>query len=144
MNVFFGSQAYETRDEFARQRSSLGGINARMSNVMSASSCGRSICAHHTHALTRRHISQHQLAGFYDWFAKEERCNHPRFGHWCLFPPCGQLRILVLPSFIEHCFIAALRSHAIHEVRTYLTAVAFAVPQKQIRCASSTLFKHSS
>ncbi|KZV87999.1 V-snare-domain-containing protein [Exidia glandulosa HHB12029] len=30
------SQAYETRDEFARQRSAIAGINARMASVMSA------------------------------------------------------------------------------------------------------------
>lgn len=57
------SQAYETRDEFSRQRSDISGINARMANVMGARLHFASCC---TADPRLRYIPRPELSGVDD------------------------------------------------------------------------------
>ncbi len=77
------SQAYETRADLARQRSSLTGINARMTNVLSEyylrypRSRSRLPCS--------RHYAWHKQLGLYDQIKTETRFHHPRSRHWDMY-----------------------------------------------------------
>lgn len=81
--IVVSRQAYETRSEFSRQRTSLAGINTRMTRVLSQVFITFLICL--VLNIFFRYHAWHRQSSVYDQITQEKRLRYYGCCNWCLY-----------------------------------------------------------
>lgn len=106
-------QAYETRSDFARQRSTLSGIQTRMTGVLSEyPSFSLGNVSHTVH----RYYSRDQQPSVDDQNSKKKGFHHHRLYHWIMPSPSYHLHVLACSIVMQRTTVLGYPSLPLNAV----------------------------